>query len=1487
MKLTLPQQDVYFEQLLFPKDPIYNIGAKIEIKGILNIEAFRKAYIKLIDQHDTYRSILVKDQEDIAIRVLEEHQSELGFVDFSDCDNAIEESNRYMQKEFMKPFDLFDEDLLHVFTLVKVSENFHYLFSVYHHIITDGWGTSLMFQRLVQNYNEIHEFGEVRTIYPFSYKDFIDDDNAYQNSPFFLENKKYWLHRFKSLPEVFLEKEFLSDTKNSSLQINKSSRKELVIKRELYNHLNKLASGYKCTSFHLILAVLYTYFGRKHQNNDFAIGLPVLNRSKSSYKKTVGLFMGVSPLRISLDFDATFKDLVGQIKNQLRQDYRHQRFPLGKLIQELQAFREKEKIFNITLSYEKQNYSNDFKNTQTRVLPLTHESERVALAIYIREFDESEDVKIDFDYNLNYFNEVRIEQVVDHFENLLKEIVVHPDKKIKELTYLSKEEAHQILVAFNNTKKNGEKDTTLIDLFQEQVENSPGKDAVKDDSRSYSYSELNKLSNQIAEYLRTTYGKNDKSPIAVLLDRSANLIVVLLGILKSGRSYIPLDPAFPEERLNYIIDNSQSKLLINEKNYSLTTTNDVRVVSLEDILDGIDIFKENLGKVVSPKDTAYIIYTSGSTGNPKGVEIRHSSLTNFLTSIQETPGIKRDDLFFSVTTYSFDISILEFFVPLISGATLYVANQSVLSDPRLIVQKLEEMQPTIIQATPSFYQMLFNADWQGSKQLKVMCGGDLLSEALAEKLINHSLEVWNMYGPTETTIWSSVKKIEHFKDASIIGKPINNTQFYILDDSLNPKPIGTSGAIYISGNGLAKGYYKNKALTKEKFIKNPFDASGLLYETGDVGKWNDDGEIEFLGRNDNQVKIRGYRIELGDIESQLNQIEGIQNSVVIARKGDQQEAFLVAYILEREEKIDRERISAALRTNLPYYMIPNVIIPLEEFPLTPNQKIDRKALSQRTIQQNISYDDFRAPISDLEKKLSGYWNEVLNSKEPIGVNDNFFALGGHSLNAVKLIGLVVKELSLDISLKTIFDYPTIESLASHLEKLLPGQSIEIPLSESKLFYDLPPPQYNIWLASQQKNISIAYNMFAAYSVEGIIDRDKISNAVNKIINEHEILRTNFIEIDGVPYQKINPSENVKFSVSVYELGEEEVGEVIKQLNNTAFDLETDLLIRVQLIQVKTNQFILLFCTHHILMDGLSLEIFIKSFIKNYNGLTPLNEAKENKLKLQYKDYSEWFNNSWKENSIKNELFWKNYLQNYEPKDSFEKDFDSKHNKQRGGKYLFEIGSDTTSSLKKLSIEEQVTFYTVIAASLNVLIYKFSNHNDICIGTVNSGRSIPELNNQIGMFVNTLVLRTQIRSEHSFVDILNRTQINLLEINEFQTVPFEKLSQTVFDVMLVYQNPEFSFESIDELQDLKLTSYPVDNLHSRMPIVFNLFENEGKLKGVIDYNNDLFAEDTVSIMVLRFNKILNEIVKNPLLKIDLIDDKLEFEKNTSLDFEFNF
>ncbi|MBS7233712.1 amino acid adenylation domain-containing protein [Flavobacterium psychroterrae] len=1481
MKLTLPQQDIYYDQELHPYEPIYNIGAKIRIKGIIDISILKKAYVSLINQHDAYRTTFTKEQEDIKVKITEEHSSELGFVDFSNCKDPIKEASLYMQNEFIKPFDLFGEQFLYVFTLVKVKQDYHYLFSVYHHIITDGWGTSLMFQRLVQNYNEIFEFGEIQEHQSFKYQDFIEDDSEYQNSDAFTNDKLYWKNKFNVLPENLFSK------LNDNDLTNRSSRKELIIKRDFYNQLNVLAIENKVSTFHLLLAAFYAYFGRKHHNNDFAIGLPVLNRSKSKYKKTVGLFMGVSPLRIKLDFESGFTNLMEELKNQLRNDYRHQRFPLGKLFQELNNFKEKERVFNIMLSYEKQNYSNNFLDTTTQVIPLTHQSERVPLAIYIREFDESDDVKIDFDYNLNYFDEQGISQVTNHFQNLLEDVVLHPYKKINELSYLSKEERSNILVDFNKTGFDYPTDKTVINLFEEQVKCFPGKEALKDDYQSYSYSELDKLSSQFTEQIIGIYGKHDQSPIAVLLERSANMVVVLLGILKSGRSYIPLDPAFPKDRLSYIVNNSKSKVLIREKGYELEGLDDVSILSLEDIWEGISNFKGILSKTISPQDTAYIIYTSGSTGNPKGVKIGHQSLLNFLISMQNKPGITSKDILFSVTTYSFDISILEFFGPLISGATLYIADQSVLLDPNLIIEKINEIKPTIIQATPSFYQMLFNAQWKGDKELKALCGGDLLNKTLAKKLISSTGEIWNMYGPTETTIWSSVKKIESPENASNIGKPINNTQFYILDKYLSPMPVGVAGAIYIAGDGLAKGYYKNALLTNEKFIANPFVSNTLMYDTGDVGKWSRSGEIEFLGRNDNQVKIRGYRIELGDIESHLNKQLAIKDAVVIVKRTIEQESFLVAYIVKNDKNIDVEIIMDDLKKNLPYYMIPNAIIELEAIPLTPNQKVDRKNLSQLNIHDYITENNFKAPVSQLEKTLSTYWQQILNSTEPVSINDNFFALGGHSLNATRLITLITTGIAqFDITIRTIFEYPTIASLATYLNTLTPKQNIVLPVAEFKDFYKLTDSQYNIWLASQQQSGSIAYNMFATYKANGSINLAKVENAINKIIQNYEVLRTNFTEINGIPYQKINAFDTSIFKVEVEETKGEKTAIKVEQFNHTLFNLETDLLIRVRIISVNSNEYMLLFCTHHIVMDGLSLEILINEFVKNYNFDDEVFLLENQGSKIQFKDYSEWYNKTQEDNNSKNELFWKEYLQAYTSKKSFERDFDAKTNTQNGNHYSIELTSTLTAALKQLAVETQVTFYTVLAASLNVLIYKYSNYDDICIATVNSGRTITELNNQIGMFVKTLILRTTINPTQTFSDLLKNTQNDIFQIDRHQDILFDKLPKSPFDVMLVYQDIEFSREDI-VLNDLKLTSNPVRNNYVKMPVLFNLFETNGILRGTIEYNCDLFDAGTIEIIALKYEKLLSEIVKKPLQELNEIDTRLEFETNVSFDFDFNF
>ncbi|SEM77768.1 amino acid adenylation domain-containing protein [Chitinophaga rupis] len=1462
MRLSLPQQDVYYEQLLYPGEPIYNIGAKISIKGPLRYEALNQAYITLIDQHDAYRSIVVQDHNEAQIAVLPEHGSVLQFLDLSGEEDADTQANRYMQETFTKAFDFNDRTLLHRFVLIKVSDSFHYLFSMYHHIITDGWGTSLMFQRWVKNYNELITTGSITPQTLYTYSDFVADDGVYAASAEFEEDKQYWKGRFGNLPERLFQKI------DPQLYINKSSRKELIVPRPLYNQLEALASTHKCSTFHVILALLYMYFGRRCQNRDFAIGLPVLNRGKSAFKKTVGLFMGVSTLRMQFSFDDTFEDLVCNIKQQLRQDYRHQRFPLGKLIQELDVFREKDRLFNITLSYEKQNYADQFLDTQTRVVPLTHGAERVALAIYIREFDEAEDVKIDFDYHINYFDEATISGIIMHFEQLLQQVCADPKQQLSGYKYLTRAEEEQLLYTFNQTQWEYPRELTFLSFFDQQVKDRAEYIAIVDDEFTYTYRQLDEWSTRIANRLLTYPAIKEKAPVAVLMPRSANLVVTLLGILKAGTAYIPLDPDFPQARLQYIADHSRAACIIGAQDQQHIISSAISFICIDDLTG--DQQQAVVLPGVTAADTAYIIYTSGSTGAPKGVEIGHRSLLNFLLSIQQRPGITAQDTFFSVTTQSFDISILEFFAPLIAGAKLYIAPKQLQQDPVAMIAKLEAIRPNMIQATPGFYQILYNAGWKGNKGLTILCGGDLLSASLAEKLLGTCAALWNMYGPTETTIWSSTKHIQTPDDASNIGTPIHNTQFYILDEQLQPLPVGCPGAIYIGGEGLAKGYYKNEVLTAEKFIPHPFNPGQQIYETGDLGQWNSQGEIKFLGRNDNQVKIRGYRIELGEIEAKLNQLPAVRSSVVIAKKKTAQEAFLVAYIVPAQEPADTAALIKALQKELPEYMIPYIMIPVTDYPLTPNNKIDRKALAAREVQQPADAALQLDPETSLETALCRLFKEALEWEGKLGVTDNFFSMGGHSLNAMKVVNLVQQQLYYRVSLKDIFNHPTVQALAGRLREQGTVPPKGISSIADRPCYPVSPAQYALWLAAQQgRQRSVAYNVFVVYEITGKIDVARLEQAFTTLIAKYEILRTNFIEIEGIPHQKIG---STRFQIDI-------VPDTAAAYVNKAFDLENDLLLRVGL--VKTAQgYLLAFSSHHIILDGWSMGELIREISQLYRAAGVQNQP----LPFQFRDYVAWLQQTTQEWQQRNEWFWENYLLGYRWKTILPA---AQGDEYAAAEHHFQWEGDFFESLKAAAHQQNSTLHTFLLTAFLTLLHKISGEPDLCIGTINSGRTIASLHNQVGMFVKTLPLRSRFKPQQSFAAQLRSVHNDLLEMDAHQDIP-ENIYNTLWpDILFVLQPPAFNYDHIVLDEEVQLQLHPVAPAYSRLPLLINFIEAKESLRCAVHYSTGKYDPETIALLFMRFESILTQVIAQAAVTTGNLDPALAFEKEQALDIHLNF
>ncbi|QHI35434.1 Dimodular nonribosomal peptide synthase [Kordia antarctica] len=1480
MRLTLAQQDIYYEYLMYPEAPIHNIGAKINIEGKIDFNTLDAAYHALINQHDSYRSYLVFKGNEVTINIHEKFNSPLEFIDFSNESEAETVAEKFMKEDFQVAFQLNEDTILHRFILIKINETHSYLYSKYHHIITDGWGTSLMFQRFVANYNELIEKSEIETDYPFSYIEYVKSDVEYINSESYAKDANYWKEKFSNLPENVLKK--LDPNKD----IVKSKREELYIPRSIYNKIIEVSKEKRVSTFHFILGILYVYFSKRYQKESVVIGIPVLNRKSAKFKKTVGLFMGVTPLKIEVDVESTFNELLETIKKQLRADYRHQQFPLGKLISELGLSAEKRKLFNIMLSYEKQDYSNHFKDTKTTVVPMTHEAERVGLAIYIREFDALEDIKIDFDYNTNHFDASSIKQVVTHMNDLIHNVLKDPSQKLLAYNYISSSETQTLLNTYNDTNVPFDLSETTLSKLNTTAKEHLEKVAIKDNFKSFTYQEVINKSNKIASFLQEKLQGNT-TPIAVLMDRSSELIITLLAIMKSGRAFIPLDPNFPKERLEYIIKHSKVSTLIatTEMQGMLDTTIEFLNV------DTFEKLPENFNELqaISSDKTAYIIYTSGSTGKPKGVEIGHKSLLNFLLSIQQQPGITSNDVLYSVTTQSFDISILEFFLPLIAGATLYVANKEILQDPKSIIKEIEVLRPSIIQATPSFYQMLYNAGWKGNTNLKVLCGGDLLNEMLAEKLLLTNQSLWNMYGPTETTIWSSIKHIKKASQASNIGKPIHNTHFYILDAYNKLLPTHTDGKIYIGGKGLAKGYYLDASLTNEKFITNPFNVDEKIYETGDLGRWNSDGEIEFLGRDDQQVKIRGFRIELGDIETQLNNHSAVEESVVIAKKSAKQNAFLVAYIIAKKEKIDTNEIIRFLQKKLPNYMVPYTIIELHEFPLTFNKKINRKQLEQK---ENINKKDekqLQEAQNEMQEIIYSFYQKVLELDENFNITDSFFALGGHSLNAIRLIGHLEETFGYKLSLKELFDKPDIISLSEYLESKDGDEKKrkEILSIAVQPFYPVTFPQYAIWLASIQSEKSIAYNMYGAYVIQGEVDLSIMQQVFEEVIDRYEVLRTNFIEVDGVPYQKIKSTQEVSFEIDRSFLKVAAYEDALKKYLNKEFDLEKDSLIRAAVFHMEDAEDQFVFATHHVIVDGWSLELMIKELTDRYIAIKHNEKLDLPALNYQFKDYVKWQNDFNIENELRNRAFWTTYLKKYTWEPLVPYDKVSSEDKYLGDFYMFNWDKNFLGALKTIAIQNEITLHTLLMASFHIILNKMYNLEDICLGTINSGRTYSGLHNQLGMFVKTLPLRSHVKPETSFLEFAQEMHQNLLSVDEHQDLPEDILNTLRFEAILVLQNETFNYAKVEVTDNLTFKSSPVIAEYNRLPLNIDFAMTDEYLRGSILYDTSKYDKETLDVLTLKHEKLLREIILEIQQPIHAIDIELDLEKEEIIDIDFNF
>ena len=1080
-----------------------------------------------------------------------------------------------------------------------------------------------------------------------------------------------------------------------------------------------------------------------------------------------------------------------------------------------------------------------------------------------------------------------IELIHPRILHIINQILEKNDILLSDIEIVTPNEKNLILNKFNDTKTEYPKSKTISMLFEEQVNKTPNSIAIAFGDKKLTYKELNEKANSLANYLRNSgIARNDL--VGIMVNRSLEMIISILAVLKAGGAYIPIDPTYPKDRIEYMLDSSNAKILLTQ-NHLRDNINFKNKVFVD--LDNHDIFSlssQNLKNINTPEDLAYVIFTSGSTGKPKGVMLMQKNIVNFIFGMTKEFHFSSKNTIVSITTMSFDIFVLESLMPLLNGLKVVIANEdeqtNVVSFNKLCIKHGVE----IIQTTPSrILAFLHDTDHLEfiKKATHILIGGEPFPITLLKKLKEiTNAKIYNMYGPTETAVWSSVKDLTNTSEINI-GLPISNTKFYILDENLHPVPLYTPGELYIAGDGVCSGYLNNKLLTEKNFIKNPFMNNSIMYKTGDLGLYLKNGEMLCLGRSDYQVKIRGLRIELGEIEDKISEISGVSSCVVVKAISDSSYEFLCAYYTSNTN-IETSSIRNYLEKFLPSYMIPSYFIKLDSIPHTPNGKIDRKALPMP--QTQVIKEDIVPPRNDIDSKLVNIFKNLLKL-ENISIDHSFFELGGDSLSAINLCIEIQKNFHAQFFVKDILEHPSVKSLSDIISKNINTSKVQViqKVSDAE-YYPASSAQKRMYFASQTSgNTSILYNIPGGIILDGKLDIELLENCLKTLITRHESLRTYFEINDENVVQKI--IENIDFKLDIIKGASfEYLSEIFNDFVKP-FDLSKAPLLRVRYIDFVDNKSALFLDIHHIISDGASLSILTQELCMLYNGKT-LPE-----IDVTYKDFTAFEDERLLSEELKEaENYWVNSFSEEIPVLDMPFIYPRPAVRSFEGKKVYSnMDVNLTDEIENLSNNLGITPYIFLISCYYILLSKYTSQNDIVVGTPILGRDLPEVSNLIGMFVNTLALREKIDNSLSIKDFILSVKENVLNAHKYSSYPFDELVKKLnikrdtsrnplFDTMFVYQN-----KGLEELNfnNVKSTYYAPDTHISKFDLSLEVIHNNDEFELSFEYCIKLFNEDFIENLSKHYINIIKFALENMECKVSDIDMLSEDEKKKILS-EFN-
>ena len=1037
LPLSRGQQRLWFLSRLEPESPAFNLALGLKIEGDLDIDILREAINTVIERHEPLRTTFIEENGD-AKAVINDHAGiNLEFIDATKIEGGEEAAFRITKEASAIPFDL-ERGPLTRWYLLRLKRDLHILVYQVHHIIFDGWSLGVVLKEIGILYEAYDQNKE--PLLPTLNVQYVDCAVWYEE---WLINRKlssqidYWTKQLSGqLPILQLPR----DRPRPKMPNYSGSFECFELPELLSNSIKALSKREGVTFFMLFMAAFKVLLFRYSGQEDIIIGTPVANRNHMEMEKLVGFFINMLALRSDLSGNPPFNELLARIRKTSLDAFAHQDLPFEQLVDILQPSRDMSlhPLYQVMFAF----HNFPFPPVTLQHIKLQNimiDRGASQLDLWLSLWEEDYIFKGAVEYSTELFDQDTISQMIRNYVTLLESILADPQEGIENYSLLDEQEKNTIVYDFNNTQLVLPELSCFHQLFENQANRVPEKTAVIFEDQELTYGELNKRSNQLSHYL-ITLGVGPEVLVGIYVERSLEMMIGVLGILKAGGAYVPIDPTYPEERIALMIEDARMPVILTQDKLETSLPENESITICLDA-DWDDIAQESNScppPSASGDNLAYVIFTSGSTGRPKGVQVPHRAVVNFLNSMSREPGFTENDVLLAVTTLSFDIHVLEIFLPLIVGARVVIASREMSSDGDLLLKALNESQATVMQATPSTWRLLLAAGWEGSPNLKILCGGEAFPRDLPKKLLPRAGSVWNMYGPTETTVWSSCYRITDGDTPILIGRPIDNTQVYILDRHMQPVPIGVTGELYIGGDGVTRGYLHRPELTKKQFVPDPFrsDHGARFYKTGDLTRFRPDGHLEWLSRMDTQVKVRGFRIELGEIESVLSAHPSVDKCAAAVREDQPGDVRLVGYIVVKDgEEARASDLRSHLRSQLPDYMVPQHFIELEELPLTPAGKVDRKHLPTLFSDGAITDAEYVAPRNETEEMLATMWQEVIGVRQ-IGTHENFFDIGGNSLLALQLIFRISQTFRLQLPLRQLFDTPTIIEFALSVENIL-------------------------------------------------------------------------------------------------------------------------------------------------------------------------------------------------------------------------------------------------------------------------------------------------------------------------------------------------------------------------------------------------------------------------------------------------------------------